>query len=125
MKSNEIMIGDWVHHYMAEYCQEDVQISREDMYDLCSEPDGEDDRLRPIPLTEEILEKNGIPTNGDPFIFKEDKDCCLELTYENGELLWTINIAEYAIISFIYVHEFQHALRLCGLNELADKFKVK
>lgn len=23
-----------------------------------------------------------------------------------------------------YVHELQHALRLCGLNELADNFKV-
>ena len=27
-------------------------------------------------------------------------------------------------INVFYVHELQHALRLCGLNELADNFKI-
>ena len=26
---------------------------------------------------------------------------------------------------FYYFHELQHALRLCGLNELADNFKIE
>ncbi|MBQ0088527.1 MAG: hypothetical protein KBT27_04250 [Prevotellaceae bacterium] len=28
-------------------------------------------------------------------------------------------------IQIKYVHELQHALRLCGLNDLADNFKIE
>ena len=31
---------------------------------------------------------------------------------------------EFWICDTLYVHELQNALRLCGLNELADDFKV-
>lgn len=79
---------------------------------------------KPIPLTEDILKANGIPTNGDTHIFDSDINCYLELKFESGKLWWTINLAEYFIIPFTYVHELQRALRLCGLNELADNFKI-
>lgn len=31
---------------------------------------------------------------------------------------------EFAFQDFLYVHQLQHALRLCGLDELADNFKL-
>lgn len=79
---------------------------------------------KPIPITEEILKMNGIPTNGNTHLFDTDINYYLELLWADGELLWTINLAEYCIMPFTYVHELQHALRLCGLNDLADNFKV-
>lgn len=79
--------------------------------------------IEPIHLTAEILEKN-----------------CWSSTDEN---LYTIGIEkvytffEYSFSAemlFIndgripkpirYVHELQHALRLCGLDDLADNFKI-
>ena len=89
--------------------------------------------LEPIPLTAEILEKNG---------WERDRD--KEWKYNNSHILsrycyqwerqnvkiemdeglegFTTNL----IIGrrFYAVHELQHALRLCGLDERADNFKV-
>lgn len=112
MKACELMIGDWVFlngKPMRVACLLNGKFIN------CGEP---------IPITEEILKMNGIPTNGDTHLFDTDRNYYLELQWEDGKLWWTINLAEYCIMPFAYVHELQHALRLCGLNELADNFKV-
>lgn len=107
--------------------------------------------LEPIPLTSEILEKNGFVRREDlvkgiedsmPFFYVDDEsgiDIVIEWrdSYDNGlrdenEQRWSeywkvdINaIGEYSLTTRrIYVHKLQHALRLCGLNELADNFMV-
>lgn len=63
--------------------------------------------LEPIPLTAEILEKNG-----------------LDKVPELSMVLNRDTMPLYHSPMLYYVHELQHALRLCGLNELADNFKV-
>lgn len=40
---------------------------------------------------------------------------------ENGGFV----LSTYNKIEFKYVHQLQHALRLCGLDELADNFKIQ
>ena len=75
--------------------------------------------ISPIPLTLEILGLNGFecieskgeiaPKRGD---FKMDNRWCEEGFSWNG-------------IAVVYVHQLQHALRLCGLHELANNFKVE
>lgn len=54
------------------------------------------------------------------------------MKYNKDGLMWLNKDNDYFFISSLdayihiyYVHELQHALRLCGLNELADNFKVK
>ena len=89
--------------------------------------------IEPIPLTAEILEKDGW-----------ERDIDKEWEYNNSHILpyycyqWekqNVKIEMYAGLEgftisliigrrFYAVHELQHALRLCGLNELADNFKV-
>lgn len=70
----------------------------------------------PIPLTSEILELNG---------WLHDDLCC-EFHNINAFVicgrLYPFCIFDGVQIS--YVHELQHALRLRGLTELADNFKV-
>lgn len=80
--------------------------------------------ISPIPLTKEILKANGFWEEGGGFAkffpgvgkfttWKsriEDIQCTLFGTVE---------------LPLRYVHQLQHALRLCGLQELADNFKVK
>lgn len=104
-------------------------------------------QVNPIPLTPEILERNGF--NPETFLsaewkkevyFKEFSSCVVEPD-DSGKYIFGTTIYwnkkdgdgspidwgtmyESMIYNLQYVHEFQHALRLCGLNELADNFKV-
>lgn len=81
--------------------------------------------LAPIPLTTEILEKNGFEY--DPYYHNWIYD---EFTINYGHLIdeeegdylfiWVADTS----MKLTYVHELQHALRLCRLNELANNFKI-
>lgn len=71
-----------------------------------------------VPLTAEILEKNGWKEY--PQVYSRQKlrfDIC-RFEDEVGITL------QGNCIVLKYVHQLQHALRLCGLNDLADNFKV-
>lgn len=79
--------------------------------------------IEPIPLTPEILVKNGLETEEDGRIFgecfDEDDSRDLEITFDDktGVIWWSYNWDEYRIIKLSYVHELQHALRLCGIEK--------
>ena len=99
-----------------------------------------DENPYPISLTNDILKKNGwemksyMSSPYASFILayyftKDEGDTHLELkgntlkiwfNYEKG------NDGVYSdiVIPVKYVHQLQHVLRLCGLDELADNFKV-
>ena len=81
----------------------------------------------PIPLTEETLKANGFcnPKYDDgadvEHILAYDKDGFLCL---NKHRDYYYISSKNAYIHIKYVHELQHALRLCGLTKLADSFKI-
>lgn len=128
MKVEDIQIGDWVQNplgvpyqvwaihfykingdgdgYYAIHLKNKGAVARLEIYDL-----------HPVPLMSEILEKNG---------FEKDP--------ESGEMIWTDGIVtevvwvgtiltirgEHANAEFVtcmYIHELQHALRLCGIEK--------
>lgn len=69
--------------------------------------------ISPIPLTEEILKLNGL----NPISY-----CDLSMPR------WFMSIRNgyrHVEMPFQYVHQLQHALRLCGLNDIADNLKVE
>lgn len=77
----------------------------------------------PLPLTEDILKANGF----ECFVLPNHKKL---YSYNNKEIILFWNDgAEIDLLgvsrTIISVHELQHALRLCGLNELADNFKIE
>ena len=132
MNANELMIDDWVlidepdkyagakaqikslffHKeddgvYFSLFIKDMMGIVRRDVFS---------DDLRPIPLTGEILEKNG---------FKLDKeDGWWWLTPKIGITFWEEGFFELDIenkqssvdIHINYLHQLQHALRLCGIE---------
>lgn len=72
--------------------------------------------IQPIPLTPEILEKNG---------WLCDNLCC-EFHNSNAFVICG-RVYPFCIfdgVQISYVHELQQALRLCKLNEISDNFKV-
>ena len=109
MKAKDLMIGDWVYN---PFTRKKLRLTFGRDIDLAEEL-----CLEPIPLTAEILEKNGFDMDDYTVHFKEDEHYMLELVFEDDELKWTINCNEYTIMNFEYVHELQHALRLCGIEK--------
>lgn len=75
--------------------------------------------IKPIPLTPEILEKNG---------FEYKTESYLHYHYSIDVFLNTDDGVFMVMGGFLrwvrYVHELQNALRLCGLDELAGNFKI-
>ena len=101
--------------------------------------DDKNDQPKLIILTPEILEKNGFYDRNTQWYYKRFGsyvcfDIAISLVYREIEVSKVCGAGtdceeeEYgSSIVFgndICVHTLQHALRLCGLNELADNFKV-
>ncbi len=132
IKISDLSIGDWVRHTFYE---DNLQIKR---------IDGECERLlaekglmsvschldhfEPIPLTPEILEKNGwLPPRKaielDTWWWTNGVDKAIEAYEYEGE--WYLTIIEQKEIQYRnrvgiglkYVHQLQHALRLAGVEK--------
>ena len=119
MKATDLMIGDWVSiKPLSAYIYTRRKIKIQDFANLHKMD------FVPILLTPEILEKNGF------WVMKKVDNGAEEyIAYAIDGLIFHYNRDnDYYFpntpISWKYVHELQHALRLCGLNELADNFKV-
>ncbi len=147
MKATDLMIGDyvfcdWVTHKV--YFDGDVMTDRgykvsrriikvssvnEGGITFKSLKDGsqisiKEEDLVPIPLTQEILEKNyGKETQ----VGISDKPCWGEMGAIWSTMLWKCENSFWLEVSTIasgfvkkhilYVHELQHALRLCGIEK--------
>ena len=109
MKAIDLMVGDWVKSRIGMNIK---IVSIDHDYPIVYEP---------IPLTLEILEKNGWKETEYWHEYQDGKNtiqCCLP------DMRGRINGVEIENFKCEYVHQYQHLLRLCGLNELANNFKV-
>ena len=125
MKQEELMIGDWVLRNGEPYQIRQLGIfgvnrDGEDYPAVCvGKPKGigliiERNEIVPIPLTPEILKKNGF------------EECRIEeIEYYGWRLNENFSLERNAVDTLIWnddvsihsVHQLQHALRLCGINK--------
>lgn len=147
MNINKLMSEDWV--YIAPLCEgresccsQIAYLSHNAIYYHSDVGNlfAEDERVRPILLTMEILEKNGFHIDDNAIWrteagvrcsysknFGEDFMCYsvdIEEMEEGGWFNFGIDSCLWQGVSINYVHELQHALRLAGLEEMADNFKI-
>ena len=143
MKADEIMIGDWVQNPLGAkgwarsvrplpkdsdglggYYRIDIAYSNDgDSYTTIEEKD-----VKPIPLTPEILEKNGFEKReiralvGTQTVFVFSDDYQDTVVSEYTDSIWEV---EHSSTEFSFphtrnfvghVHELQHVLKLCGLD---------
>lgn len=123
MKENELMIGDWVlvnGNPMQIQAVNDIDgeiMAGDELYCLIEDRVHSEDKIEPVPLTAEILEKNGFVRSS---VFVEWK-----YEEEGVYILWkpfpflkieTENV-QLNLSGCEYVHELQNALRLCGINK--------
>ena len=142
MKAKELMIGDWVcidesdkyagaigqiqslmYHKEDDAAYFNVFIQGKFGYvprDVCS------DDIRPIPLTAEILEKNGFENIGDDTFQLEEKPCWFWVDffrhtygceYDTSTYEYEDDEHRLKLYGIPSVHELQHALRLCGIEK--------
>ena len=109
MKATELQIGDWIL-----YSDKPVKV-------LQLSENGKYDWVKPIPLTPEILEKNGWKNDGLWHEYQDGKNIIQSCLPDMRGIINGIEIKEFQCK---YVHQYQHLLRLCGLDELADNFKI-
>lgn len=138
MEANELMIGDLVS-LNGDTIAKVISIAADGIYfeDSISEGVASFDRVLPIPLTADILEKNGFRVDGSG---TNSRMCCtpfeepgiryniyVGLKYKTIDVFaahpeerkkgWRKSNRVYLEISGPFVHELQHALRLCGIDK--------
>lgn len=81
------------------------------------------DNVEPIPLTPEILEKNGFVNDRGIYCWRDENKQITYFSKENNRPYCTysfVNIESGCIVvnelPIEYVHELQHTLRLCGIK---------
>lgn len=130
MKATDLMIGDWV----IRRCVPEEPMR---LYNMNSsrgiaylDQDGRGvaelfENIEPIPLTPKILDKNkffqvGYPNN----VYELNKQYYLDHYDAFKPKLWVLYFGNYmrgkvedTKIKITYVHELQHALKLCGIEK--------
>lgn len=131
MKANELMVGNWVL-----WKNKKVQIARVSgiVYsfghiDVTLAHCNDDNLLEthdiksvsPIPLTSDVLEKNGFKKEGRWFIIEDDYyDVSIK---EITDSIWRVKYCNTEFSAFdcvlhvAFVHQLQNALRLCGIEK--------
>lgn len=126
IRCRDLMVGDWIFNQNGSPMQI-IAVDEDNAY-ACEGNEkgpwifGDDEGYKPQPiiLTSEILEKNGWKHSNRLMITRiDDNDF-----YWSKELGGILYKNQYNMCDCKYVHNLQHALRLCGFNKLADNFKV-
>ena len=127
IRCKDIMVGDWVANRNGSPMQI-VAVDEDNAYACEGNEelpwifgDNEGYEPKPIILTPEILEKNGWEHHALFMDMKANKNINFGWTDMFGVSLYHNG---YYMCDCKYAHTLQHALRLCGLNELADNFKI-
>ena len=125
MKLSDLMIGDWVY---VEKVGKPVRVESVGYtafvgYEHFQEIDGSIYGIKPIELTEEILEKNG-------FGFLDTSNNEIKSVWTGWWILDGFELGCFCNLKFPvyfnisdvnvkvnYVHELQHALKLCGIEK--------
>ena len=141
MKCKELQIGDWIQDKNGNPMQI-IGVGDDYAYATFEGNEGDpwefndkDDQPCAIEITDDILKQNKWEVQGyallpsEHYFVKDDGGN--HLLWSHGTLsLWLAcgeandGVFSDVVLPCKYVHQLQHALRLCGLDELADKFKV-
>ena len=149
IKCRALMVGDWCcdqHGFPMQittvgndYAYATFEGNEGDPWEF----DDKDDQPQPIEITRELLEANGwrtesftaSPWDGSAqtyYFVKDESDIHLEFAYDTLTICFNYEngidavsgVSADIMIPIQYVHQLQQVLRLAGMTELANNFKV-
>lgn len=123
MRIEELMVGDWVN-----IADKPVKLTKSDFGVMCCFNEDKVFHLSPIPLTDENLNKNFSQdtANHQWFIGSADIKCRISIVKDKfgwmegckGVYFIELRYNHTGIVKQItFVHELQHAFRLCGFEK--------
>lgn len=132
MNIQELSVGDWIKSNGVAKKVHSIEYQNGEYFVLFSDPDTNNEDymhapfISPIPITPEILEKNGlevIDDGNDAVIF-----LCCDMFWARlcvGDCFWSIGAHSEDRLDAVtcnvkYVHQLQHALRLAGVGKEID-----
>lgn len=133
----DLMIGDWVMINPISYYQVEqirMEFGELRIYLKGTEVFATENEIMPIPLTPEILEKNGFVANKHVYPYpyyeyiNEEHKLKVGFTFPQGNRTsykepWVYIDSEHAFVEHlpcVFVHQLQHALRLCGIEKTIE-----
>ena len=122
MEAKELMIGDKVMVKVLSQIPDTYVLHTWTANDY-----SRDIKVMPIPLTAEILDENDFWIVEDDIRYSGDTEVWIHTDVEHLDIEkfeGRFQCYEIPDMQFNYVHQIQQALRLCGLNDLANNFKV-
>ena len=117
LKISDLSVGDWVA-WMDERCKVDLPLLNTVFPHTKIYPAFTSATLQPIPITPEILEKNGFEVCDDTARLKLDRPHALWLFKE--EERWDLHLpmgGQHINLQIEHIHQLQHALRLAGVEK--------
>ena len=123
MKANELMVGDYIRTIYSQKIAIVREIKQSCIY---TEDNGyEYNEIEPIPITTEILEKNGFKKDGyyeemyywnwgigNSSVSYDKETGIVRIFHALGHLVFVLPLS--------YTHELQHALKLCGIEKTIE-----
>ena len=126
MRIEELSVGDWVKYEFPEMGKKAVQVSSIDAEDnhIGTESVGASawsytENFSPIPLTPEILERNGLCVVEEDADFSEYELFGSEnfsIFHTKGTLRYRLETPQASVVCW-FVHQLQHALRLAEVEK--------
>ena len=128
LKISDLSVGDWVYYKEGNTPYSIRSIYRTGIQDCVVLNDDKYsegviafvDRLTPIPITAEILVKNGFVRSTSQFIvYHTDK---VWISYDKPSETWSVTMyindnTSNLHANILHIHELQHALRLAGVDK--------
>ena len=142
IKCQDLMVGDWITNRNG-FPMQITNVGEDYAYATWEgnegdpwEFDDKDDQPQPIPLTNDILRKNDwrerpLVLSLDYSVLsynfvKDEGDTHLEIKRDTLIIWFNYEKGLYAdiIIPIKYVHQLQQVLRLAGMTDMANNFKI-
>ena len=129
MKASELMIGDWVYNKNIAKPMQIYPTIFSQMFRSNPNATTEDYNIFPIPLTPEILKKNGFLANRHiypyPYYEYEVKEFRVGFAFPQGDKTsykepWVYIDSERVFaehLPCVFVHQLQQILRICGISK--------
>lgn len=117
MEAKELMIGDWVRLKLSQHDTKVTNIGGSYVFTKAVRPIRYDE-IEPVPLTPEILEKNGFKKYDELYRLDITEGTFVNVDFKSKEPFVSVHNTCYRATPICrYLHQLQHALRLCGIEK--------